>query len=215
MKLMKQLTFIVLTLILLTSCAKVFYTPDAFDLAESHKRIAILPPTVSCITKSNVDKKKIKEYEKSESLNFQKIMYAYMSRLKNKYKMQGKYFPDIQDVFTTNSTLINAGYSESTYMISDFCSILGVDGILTSDFIISRPMSEEAAIALILLGGAVGGSQAATIKIQTSMSIMDCSAMKIIWKYEYKYSGSIGSESFDLVQALMQKAAIRMPYLRN
>ncbi len=47
MKSVKQLSFILLATILFSSCAKVFYSPDAFTLARSQKIIAIIPPTVS------------------------------------------------------------------------------------------------------------------------------------------------------------------------
>ena len=72
----KKLFLIALSILILTSCAKIFYSVDAIPVAHSHKTIAIIPPTVSIAAGRKTDAEAIKEQQKTESLNFQKEMYV-------------------------------------------------------------------------------------------------------------------------------------------
>jgi hypothetical protein len=204
MKTIKQLTFISLSLIILSSCAKIFYSSDAIPLAHAHKTIAIIPPTVSIAAGRKTDADAIKEQQKTESLNFQKEMYAWML----KRKMQGSISQEIQDVETTNSKLTKAGYPETPMSPSEICEVLGVDGIMGSNYALSKPMSDGAAVAVALLGGA-----GATNEVRVSININDCTNKKLIWNYDHKYSGGLGSSPSKLVDALMRKASKKMPYM--
>lgn len=192
-------------ILLISSCAKIFYTEDAVSLASSQKSIAILPPTVSIAASKKVDAEAIKQQQKTESLNFQKEIYAWML----KRKMQGKISQEIQEVEMTNAKLLKAGYPDSLYTNEQLCKILGVDGIITSNFSLSKPVSDGGAIALGLLVGA----WAATNEVHASLSIKDCSTKKLIWNYDHKYSGSIGSTPAQLVDGLMRHASRKMPYI--
>jgi hypothetical protein len=205
MKSIKKLFLIALSISILTSCAKIFYSADAIPLAHSHKTIAIIPPTVSIAASRKTDAKAIKEQQKTESLNFQKEMYAWML----KRKMQGKLTQEILDVETTNAKLASAGYPEKAMTPGEICAILGVDGLIGSNFGLSKPMSDGAAIALALLG-AGGGS---TNEVRVSLNINECAVKKLIWNYDHKYSGGIGSSPSRLVDAMMRKASKKMPYL--
>ena len=201
----KKLFLIALSILILTSCAKIFYSLDAIPVAHSHKTIAIIPPTVSIAAGRKTDAEAIKEQQKTESLNFQKEMYAWML----KRKMQGKLTQEILDVETTNAKLINAGYPGKAMTPSEICSVLGVDGLLGSNFGLSKPMSEGTAIALAILGAGGG----ATNEIRVSLNINDCTGKKLIWNYDHKYSGGLGSSPSRLVDAMMRQASKKMPYL--
>jgi len=205
MKIVKTLAFIVISGILLSSCAKIFYTPDAYNLARSHNTIAILPPTISIAANKKIDAEAMKEQQKTESVNFQKEMYSWML----KRKMQGKITPEIQDIETTNAKLINAGYPEKMFTSEELCKILGVDGTLGSNYSLSKPMSQGAAIALGVLFGAWG----ATNEVTVALDIKDCANKKLIWNYDHKFSGSIGSSPARLVDGLMRHASKKMPYI--
>ena len=102
----KSLVLLIVATLLLQSCAKVFYTPDARYLAGTHKIIAIIPPKVSIAARKKVDAAALLEQQKTESINFQREMYGWML----KRKMQGTIFVDIQDVETTNAKLAAAGF---------------------------------------------------------------------------------------------------------
>ncbi len=174
----KKLFLIALSISVLTSCAKIFYSADAIPVAHSHKTIAIIPPTVSIAAGRKTDAEAIKEQQKTESLNFQKEIYAWML----KRKMQGKLTQEILDVETTNAKLISAGYPEKAMTPSEICAVLG----------------------------AGGGS---TNEIRVSLNINDCTGKKLIWNYDHKYSGGIGSSPSRLVDAMMRKASTKMPYI--
>jgi hypothetical protein len=205
MRLTKQLLPLVLVIVLFSSCAKIFYSPDAYKLAHNQKIIAIIPPSVSIAASRKVDAESLKEQQKTESLNFQKEMYSWML----KRNMQGKITQEIQETETTNAKLKKAGYPENPLTNAELCEVLGVDGIMTSNYGLSKPMSNGAAVAVAVLVGAWG----TTNEVHVSLSISDCSNKKLIWNYDHKFSGSIGSTPARLVDELMRRASKKMPYL--
>jgi len=206
MKSLKHLFLIVLGTILLSSCAKIFYSPDAFTLAHNQKTIAIIPPSVSIAASKRIDAQSMKEQQKTESINFQKEMYSWML----KRKMQGSFSQEIQEIETTNAKLKKAGYPENPLTTAELCEILGVDGVITSNYGLSKPMSDGAAIAVALLAGGFG----ATNEVHATLSISDCTNKKLIWNYDHKFSGSMGSSPSRLVDGLMRQASKKMPYMK-
>ncbi len=203
----KSLFFLIAVTFLLQSCAKIFYSPDATPLARAQKVIAIAPPKVAIAARKNIDGNALIEQQKTESVNFQREMYSWML----KRKMQGTITVEVQDVETTNAKLANAGFNNGQLLTPiDMCNILGVDGIMTSNYSLSKPMSEGAAIAVALLVGVWGATNEATV----SLSIHDQSANKMIWNFDHKLSSSLGSPA-RLVDALMRQASREMPYFTS
>jgi len=203
----RPLFFLIAVTFLLQSCAKIFYSPDAIPLARAQKVIAIAPPNVAIAARKNIDGTALIEQQKTESVNFQKEMYSWML----KRKMQGTITVEVQDVETTNAKLANAGFNNGQLLTPiDMCNILGVDGIMTSNYSLSKPMSEGAAIAAALLVGFWGATNEATV----SLSIHDQSANKMIWNFDHKLSSSLGSPA-RLVDALMRQASREMPYFTS
>jgi hypothetical protein len=200
----KSILFLIAVTILLQSCAKIFYAPDAIPLARSQRVIAIAPPKVSIAARKNIDGTALIEQQKTESVNFQREMYSWML----KRKMQGTISVDIQDVETTNALLANAGIKDGNLLTpTEMCNLLGVDGIMTSNYSLSKPMSEGAAIASALLIGFWG----ATNEADASLSLHDFSSNKMIWNYDHKLTSSLGSPA-RLVDDLMRDASREMPY---
>lgn len=208
MKSIKQLSLILLATILFSSCAKIFYSPDAYTLAHSQKTIAIIPPTVSIAASKKIDAESMKEQQKTESINFQKEMYSWML----KRKMQGKISQEIQEIETTNAKLKKAGYPETPLTTAELCDVLGVDGIMTSNYGLSKPMSDGAAVAVALLVGAWGSTNRNEVRV--SLSISDCNNKKLIWNYDHKFSGSLAISPSRLVDGLMRQASKKMPYVK-
>lgn len=203
----KSLVLLIVAAFLLQSCAKVFYTPDARYLAGSHKIIAIIPPKVSIAARRKVDGTALIEQQKTESINFQREMYSWML----KRKMQGTIFIDIQDVETTNAKLAAAGFQDAGLLTpADLSRILNVDGILTSNYSLSKPMSEGAAIALAVLAGWWAPTNEAVV----SLSIHDSGLDKMIWNYDHRLSSTLGSPA-RLVDELMRQASRKMPYFTS
>jgi hypothetical protein len=205
MKLIRQLTIIALAAILFASCAKIYYSPDAYTLAHSHSIIAIVPPTVSIAAKKNIDGEAIREQQNTESINIQKEIYSWLLQR----KMQGKISQEIQEVVTTNAILKKAGYPENPLTATELCEVLGVDGILTSTFGLTKPISEGAAIAEAFLSD----SRTSTNEVHASLSISDYKSKKLIWNYDHKTSGTLGSSPSKLVDDIMREASLKMPYM--
>lgn len=193
-----------LAIILLASCAKIFYTPDAMELAKSHKIIAVMPPSVSIAPSRKISADALRDQQIVESLNFQLEMYSWLQRR----KMQGRITTEIMDVETTNAKLRKSGYPDSAFSPGEWCRKIGVDGIITSNYGLSRPMSEGGAVAIGLIFGVWG----ATNEVNVSMNIYDGINNKLIWNYNHNYSGSVGSTPERLVDALMRHASRKMPY---
>lgn len=205
MRPIKILLIVVITALLFSSCAKIFYSPDAYTLARDQKTFAIIPPSVSMAANKKIDAESMKEQQRTESLNFQKEMYSWML----KRKMQGKINQEIQEVETTNALLKKVGYPENPLTLTELCSVLGVDGIMSSNYSLSKPMSDGAAVAVAVIVGAWGSTNEVTV----SLSINDCMNKKLIFNYDHKYSGSIGSSPARLVDELMREASKKMPYI--
>jgi hypothetical protein len=174
-------------------------------LAHNQRIIAIVPPTVSITSKKNVSAEAMKERQNTESISIQKEIYSWMLQR----KMQGRISQEIQEVVTTNAMLKRAGYPENPLTTAELCEILGVDGILTSNFGLSKPMSDGAAIAEAVLSD----SRSSTNEVHASLSISDYKNNKLIWNYDYKSSGSLGSTPSRLVDDLMREASLKMPYM--
>lgn len=207
MKQFKQLSLLLLSIFLLSSCAKVFHSTDASTLATNQKLIAIIPPSVSIAAMKKVDAEALKEQQKTESLNFQKEMYSWLL----KRKMQERMTQEVQDIETTNAKLRKVGYPETPLTTAELCEVLGVDGTITSNFSLTKPMSEGGAIALGLLFGV----WTPTNQVHVSLNINDCKYKKLIWNYDHTFSGSIGSSASSLVNGLMRQASRKMPYMNK
>jgi len=203
----KSLFFLIALIFLFQSCAKVFYTPDAKNLASREKIIAIIPPKVSIAARRKIDGASLIEQQKTESINFQREMYSWML----KRKIQGTIFVDIQDVETTNAKLAAAGFQDGNFLTpNDLSKILNVDGILTSNYALSKPISEGAAIAMAV----IAGWWAPTNEAVVSLSIHDSGSERMIWNYNHKLSSSLSSPS-RLVDDLMRQASRKMPYFTS
>ena len=203
----KSLVLLVVATFLFQSCAKVFYTPDARYLASTHKIIAIIPPRVSIAARKKVDAAALIEQQKTESINFQREMYSWML----KRKMQGTIFVDIQDVETTNAKLAAAGFPDANMLTpTDLSKVLNVDGVMTSNYSLSKPLSEGAAIAMAV----VAGIWCPTNEAVASLSIHDSVSDKMIWNFDHKLSSTLGSPA-RLVDELMRQASRKMPYFTS
>jgi hypothetical protein len=204
-----KLSFFGVALLLVSSCAKVYYSPDAKTLTSAHKIIAIAPPKVSIAANKKIDAEAMREQQKTESANFQQEMYSWLL----KRKMQGRFEAvEIQDVATTNAQLQKAGYFDGTVLTpNEMSNLLGVDAVLMSNYSLSKPLSDGAAVALGLLVGIWGATNETTV----SLEIHDSASKKMIWNYNHKLSGSVGSTPARLIDGLMRNASKKMPYSIN
>ena len=188
----------------MAGCAKVYYSPDAYEVARNHKTVAILPAVVSIKANRRVSAEAMIEQQKTESLNFQQEIYTWFLNR----KMRGQMSQEVQDIATTNAKLAQVDYPTVPKTTEELCQILGVDGVVSSNFALSKPMSDGAAVAMYLLLNAYGSTNEVTV----TMAINDCMDHKLIWNYNHVYSGGLGSSPQSLVQGLMRNASRKMPY---
>ncbi len=71
MKLIRQLMAMVIVAILFYYCAEIFFSPDAYTLADNHKNIAIIPPTVSISAEKNSDAEAMMEQQLHNCLSIE------------------------------------------------------------------------------------------------------------------------------------------------
>jgi hypothetical protein len=185
---------------------KVYFSPDSFTLANQHNIVAVIPPTISIAANKKISGEAMKEQQRTESLNVQREMYSWLMRR----KMQQQMRLEILDVETTNAKLKKADWPDTPMTPAEMCAVLGVDGVLTSNYSLAKPMSEGGAIALGMLAGAWGSTNEA----RATLDLHDCSQKKLIWNYAHKYSGGIGSSPSSMVDAIMRNATKKSPYAR-
>jgi len=208
MKSVSKISAIALVFALLTSsCAKTFYSVDGKNLAQKHHRsVAVMPSFVS-IAPTGANRKVVtealEEQAAVESLNFQRAIHVWMQ----KSKSEGKITVEIQDIETTNSKLKSAGYPEVLLSDAKICEVLGVDGIVVSNFELSKPFTTGEAAAL----GVTMGVWANTDEIKATLGISDCANTKIIWSYQQKLSGDNPRK---MVDKFIEKAGKKMPYVK-
>jgi len=191
--------------ILITSCARIYKSPELEANVASHRIVAIAPPKVSIPAQKKVDAAALKEQQKTESNNFHQEISNWML----KRKMQGRISVNVLDIETTQVKLQKAGHYGSNPLTPDeICDLLEVDAIITSNFALSKPMSEGGAIALGLLVGVWGSTNEADV----TLGIYDRKTKSVIWNFEHTVSGSVGSSPARLVENLMSYASRKLPY---
>ena len=206
---MKKILIILLSISLLFigGCATVYLSSDGKQLSAKHNIVAILPPNIVLKSTKGMSAEAVKQQQIAEAKVFQQEIYTYMLKRKSK----GQMVIDIQDVEKTNVVLKKNNLDVSIMTTAELCGLLEVDGILSSQFSLSKPMSGGSAVALLFLTG----FGASTNEVTVSMSLKDCSKKSLIWKYDHKYSGGVLSSPASLVQSLMKDASKKMPYFKS
>ena len=191
-------------LMLFISCsgAKVYNSNDTLAVTSSQKKIAILPPKISMLEGKYTGR--FKQSKEQESANFQKEMYAWFL----KRFSQNNVSQEMQDIETTNTKLKRAGYPEKELTKSEICAVLGVDAVISSDYMMAKPMPQGVAVAASVLLDYEG----TTNEITADMNIYDRKTDKIFWNYSNKYSGGWRSSYSDIVEDLLRNASKKMPY---
>lgn len=198
---------LIVVALIVSSCAKVYYSGNAMTKSNEHKIIAIIPPVVSIAASKKIDGDALIEQQHTESMNFQREMYSWML----KRKMKGEIKVNIQDPAATNALLNKAGMFENmaSYTPQEIAEVLGVDGLITSNYAMTKPISTGGAIALAVLG--VG---AATNQVTISLAITNGNDGEVLYNYQHVMSAGLGSNSASIVNALMKKASKKMPYIQ-
>jgi hypothetical protein len=197
------------------------YPADADSLAQNHHMIAIAPPSVSINSSEEMDIRALLFQQETLSKDFQKETYNWMF----KRRKQGKIAAEIQDVDTSNARLRRAGYFNGTSLsATEICRTLGVDGVIISDYTLSKPLSVGQALGTAIIGvAAVETSGAHDVPIGLmphrswptltgSMEIHDFRTNKMIWSNDHTLSVGVYSPS-RVVNVLLSEKDRKMPYI--
>lgn len=188
---------------------KLFEHPNFETIAKDHKIIAILPfsAKVSLRPKQmkEITPEQLKDMELGEGMAIQNSMYTWFL---NRQK-RGDLLIEVQDPSKTNALLLKSDITDlARYTPEELAAILGVDAIITGHFETDKPMSDGASIALGLIVGFWGSTNAATI----NMSVKNGSDGQLLWNYNKRVAGSLGSSTDTLINTLMRKASRRLAY---
>ncbi len=148
-----------------------------------------------------------RDAENAEAYNFQQELYFQFLKRQEK----GEYTVEFQDVDKTKALLSKATITNrdlSRYTKEELQAILGVDALVSGTIHRSKPMSTGTAVVLGVLFGAWGN----TNEVNVSMNIHDGASGDLLWKYDHKASGSVGSSSEGLAQSLMKNISKKFPY---
>jgi hypothetical protein len=195
--------------ITLNSCGPQLYKVADFDKYKSrHKIVAILPfsATLDARKTKGQDSEAVAASIKKTGYDMQNTLFSELLRKFSK----DKYIVEFQDVNKTNALLTKGNITYDDIALKDkgeICKLLGVDAVISGTVRMTKPMSDGAGIALALLG--VG---AATNKTDVSLSINDAEEGKLLWKYDWQASGSIGSSSESLGKGLARSVSRQFPY---
>lgn len=191
-----------------------YENPEFISIAKTHKTIGILPFKTSIQLRpkqmKEITPEALQELEKKEGLSVQNGMYSWFLIRKKR----GDLVVDIQDPNRTAALLLKNNimtHNMYEYTMEEIAKILGVDAVISGTFETDKPMSEGASVALGVLFGFWGSTNTAVINI----SIHNAYDGVLLWNYNKKVSGSIGSSTDDLINTLMRKTSRRLAYTKN
>ena len=216
-KQMKKLLVLSIALLfsnLTISQTNLFEHPEFDEIAKNHKIIAVIPFKTSIELRprqmKDITPKELEKMEQSEGASIQSAMYSWFL----KRKKRGTLSVNIQNTAATNAKLKKAGVSYENYETftpAELAKILDVDSIIMGTFKTNKPMSEGASVALGLLIGFWGTTNAATI----NLSVYNAEDGELLVNYNKKVRGSVGTDNDDLINRVMRKASRRIAYTKN
>ena len=214
----KSLHLLLLVLVFATSSSLIAQTnlyenPEFEAIAQNHKSIAINPFKASISLRPKQMKEttpeQLKNMEISEGKSLQNAMFSWFLKRKKRNKLS----IDVQEPSRTNALLKKQGITLDNFdefTKEEIAKILGVDAIISGTLETDKPMSEGASAALGVLIGFWGSTNTATI----NMFIHNGEDGVLLWNYNKKVRGSMGSSNDDLVNVLMRKASRRLAYTK-
>lgn len=211
---MKKLLFLLLPFSVLSQTS-LYENPDFESIADGHQIIAMVPFKTQVKLRpkqmKDMSEEQLDRLERSEGEGIQTAMYSWFLKRKKRGKMQRI---QVQDPRTTNAKLAKLGIDYTNiieYTPMELAKILEVDALISGDFETNKPMSEGASVALGLLIGFWGSTNSAIV----NMSIHNAEDGVLLWNYNKKVRGSLGSSPEDLVNILMRKASRRLAYTKD
>jgi hypothetical protein len=206
-----QTVLATLFLLIATGCGpKIIEANNFEEYRQKHKSVAVLPFSVTIdptkLPKDWTDKM-VTEAQNDEGKSLQRQLYT---RFKDRER-KGEYSVEFQDIDKTTALLIKAGVNQQnleSFTKPELKEFLGVDAIISGSVYRSKPMSTGGAIVTGVLFGFWGS----TNKVNVTLNIHDAATGDLVWTYEHKASGSVGSSPEDLSNSLMKSISKKFPY---
>jgi hypothetical protein len=199
---------ILVFVLLLSSCATVYKSPDLQARAPKHKEIAFIPFDAVIQFKKlpkGVTAEQVKQMEADMGLVFQEQMYTRFLKREKNYNVR------IQDIAMTNAILRKNNVTVENihqYTKEELAHMLDVYAVVSGKIQTSKPMSTGGAIAI----AALTGFSTATNKVDINVSLHDGLDSKLLFKYDHSFKGGLGSNPESLSRALMKDLSKKFPY---
>jgi hypothetical protein len=212
---MKSPLLLFLAPVFLLGQTSLYENPKFDSIAKAHHVIAIVPFKTQVKLRpkemKDMDDLQLDRLERSEGESIQSAMFSWFLKRKKRGQIQNL---RIQDPKTTNALLLRKEIDYENiyaYTPQELADILEVDAVISGDYETNKPMSEGASVALGLLVGFWGTTNSALI----NMSVYNGIDGDLLWNYNKKVRGSIGSSPEDLINILMRKASRRLSYTKD
>ena len=216
---MRRLAAALLFAMPLAACAshREFVDPAFGAVTATHRTVAILPVDVN-IAPDGLPRNATAEHraaiEQEEGRVLQAQLYGQLLQRSGQFSVQ------FQDIAQTNAQLDGTGRSlEELYMRDkeEIARLLGVDAVITVRIYRSKPMDGVTVVGLALanslLFGMTGPMQN-TNEVIVDMVMHDARDGDLLWTYNHKLGGGIGSTPERLASALVTSISRRFPYRR-
>ena len=191
----------------------IYTSPNFRQLTKDHEELAIIPfeAVVKLRPKQMKDMsaEDLARLEEQEGESVQSALYSYFLKRQSK----NDYTVGFQDISRTNALLAKNGITYENmgeFTIEELAEMLDVDGIISGRLVTDKPMSEGGALALGLLTGISAPTNSGKILV----SIKDGATGELLWNYEKALSRDMGSDSNQIINALMRKASRKFPYVK-
>jgi len=211
MKILTLFLFMTISITAMAQSKAVYVNPKFYSLARDHKNVAVVPFTVTIglrpKERAATSDEELKDMEQKEGVAAQNSLVSWFLR---KQKTD-HYSVQFQDVNTTNALLLKANvdiHNLTLYTPAELAKILDVDAVMGGTIQTSKPISDGASIAKGVLVGFYGTTNTGNINI----NLNDADEGVLLWKYDNKLAGSLGSDMDSIMDSLMRKAARKFPY---
>lgn len=192
---------------------RLYENPKFPGIARTHEVIAVLPfnATINLRPKqmAEISTEQLNKLSQDGGYGIQQSMYSwFLAR-----KQRGGLIVDVQSPVETNAIMQrnNIDYlNMSSYTPQELAKILNVDAVIMGQFQSSKPMSEGASVALGLLVGFWGTTDKAVL----NMFIYNGVDGETLFNYNRAISGSLGTNTDNLINRLMRKASRKVAYTK-
>ncbi len=210
-KLIFTMLFVTMTTLAFSQSRAMYTNPKFYSLAKDHKKVAVVPFSVSIglrpKEREKITDEQLKQMEYKEGLAAQSSLVSWFLRKQN----AEQYDIQFQDVNTTNALLKKAGldiHDLAANTHDEIAKILGVDAVMGGIIETTKPVSDGASLVMSAAFGFGGTTNTGNIII----NLNDAEAGDLLWKYDNDLSGTLGSDMDAIMDSLMRKAARKFPY---